>query len=373
MKAILSSIILLAALAPSLPHFNSLPEKPGLVEVSELDGKHTREKKLKKEFQVGANSNLNINNSYGNVDITTWDQNRVVIEVIIKTNGDDEEKVEEKLEEINVEFNQSSSGVSAKTRFSKERKSWWKEIFSGFDNVNMEVNYIVRAPVGNNLDISNDYGGIYLDQTTGNTRISCDYGKIDIGELRGRSNYLNFDYTRNSRVDYVTNAEINADYSDYVIEEAENLIVNADYTNSKIMKVSKLEFNCDYGSVEIDKVKELVGVGDYLTTKINRLFTSADLTLDYGSLSIEKVIKGTRKVNINTDYAGVKIGYDNEMNFRFDVKTSYGSVKGTDGMNIESNNQGNTSRNVSGTYGSGGNAASFSINTSYGSVQFSQQ
>ncbi|MUP45475.1 hypothetical protein E0K83_06915 [Gramella sp. BOM4] len=373
MKAILSSIILFAVLAPGIPSFNSITGKPGIMEVSELEGKHTREKKLKKEFQVNANSDLSIKNSYGNVDITTWDQNRVVIEVIIKTNGDDEEKVEEKLEDINVEFNQTSSGVSARTRFSKEEKSWWKEIFSGFNNVNMEVNYIIRAPESNNLDIDNDYGGIYIDKSTGNAKISCDYGKIDIGELRGRSNYLNFDYTRNSRVEYVTNAEVNADYSDYLIEEAENLIVNADYTDSKIMKVSKLEFNCDYGSVEIDKVKVLIGNGDYLTTKINRLFTSADLTLDYGSLSIGKVIKGARNININTDYAGVKLGYDNEMNFRFDVKTSYGSIKGTEGLNLEKSNQGNTSKNISGTYGSGGNAAAFNINTSYGNVQFSKQ
>ena len=338
-----------------------------------MEGKHTREKKIKKEFQVSANSNLNINNSYGNVDITTWNENRVVIEVIIKTNGNDEEKVEEKLEDINVDFNQSSSGVSAKTRFSKENKSWWKQIFDGFDNVNMQVNYIVRAPEGNHLDINNDYGGIYIDKTTGNAKINCDYGKIDIGELRGRSNYLNFDYTRNSRVGYVTNAEINADYSDYEIEEAEELMINADYTKSKIQKVARMEFNCDYGSIDVDKVKVLKGDGDYLTTKINRVFTSADLNLDYGSLSIEKVIKGARSVNINTDYTGVKIGYDNEMNFQFDVKTSYGGIDGLDGLNVQKRNQQNTSNSISGSYGSGNDGAQFNITTSYGSVKFSKE
>lgn len=375
MKAILSSILIFAVLAPSLPYFDSKTVNTCAIEKkwNELDGKHTREKKIKKEFNVSANSNLNIDNSYGNVDITTWDQNRVVIEVIIKTNGNDESKVEEKLEDINVEFNQTSSGVSAKTRFSKENKSWWKNIFEGFDNVNMEVNYIVRAPEGNNLDINNDYGGIYIDKTTGNAKINCDYGKIDIGELRGKSNYLNFDYTRNSRIEYVTSAEINADYSDYEVGEAEELMVNADYTKSRIQKVSKLDFNCDYGSIEVDKVKVLTGDGDYLTTKINRVFTSADLNLDYGSLSIEKVIKGTRSVNIDTDYAGVKIGYDNEMSFQFDVKTSYGGINGLDGLEVQKRNQGNTSNSVAGYYGSSSDGAKFSISTSYGSVKFNKQ
>ena len=336
-------------------------------------GKHTREKKVSKEFKVSANSNLEIDNSYGNVDITTWSENRVVIEVIIKVNGNDEDRVEEKLEDINIQFNQNSSGVKAKTHFSKENKSWWKTIFNGFDNVNMEVNYIIRAPETNNIDISNDYGGIYVDKLTGNARINCDYGKIDIGELRGKVNYLNFDYTRNSKIGYVKNVDINADYSDYEIEEAENVTINADYSDSKIQKAVNVEFNCDYGSISINKVKNLKGDGDYLTTKINRIFNSLELNQDYGSVSIEKIIKGTKNVSINTDYAGIKMGYDNEMSFKFDIKTSYGSIKGIDDLEVNKRRNESTSESISGRYGNGANAANINITTSYGSVSLNKQ
>ncbi len=373
MKTILSSLLMFAMLAPNLPFPDSRMDNIGTLERLVNDGKHTKEKKLRKEFNVSANSELNIDNSYGNVDITTWNENRVVIEVIIKTNGNDEEDVEEKLDEINVEFNQNSNGVSAKTHFSKDKRSWWKNLFDGFNNVNMEVNYIVKAPVGNKLDISNDYGGIYIDKTTGNAKINCDYGKIDIGELRGTSNFLNFDYTRNSRIGYVTNAEIRADYSDFEVDEAESLEVSADYTDSKVGKVTRMQFSCDYGSMNIDKVKELKGNGDYLTVKINRVFTSLDLTMDYGSLSVEKLIKGTRQVDINTDYAGVKLGYDNEMAFNFSVKTSYGDINGLDGLEVQKRNQQNTSNEVSGYYGSSNERGYVNISTSYGSVRFSKQ
>jgi len=374
MKTILSSILIFAVLAPGLPYFNANIATESCISLkNELNGKHTKEKKITKEFNVNSNSNLSINNSYGNVDITTWDEDRVVIEVIIKTNGNDEDKVRGKLEEINVDFDQSSSGVSAKTRFSREEKSWWKNIFGGFENVNMEVNYVIRAPEGNHLDINNDYGGIYIDKSTGNAKIRCDYGKIDIGELRGNSNYFNFDYTRNSRIGYVTNAEINADYSDYEIEEAGQLTISADYSKSKIGKVSKMEFNCDYGSVEVGKVKVLVGNGDYLTTKIDRVFNTLDLNMDYGSLSIEKIIKGARKIDINTDYAGVKIGYDNEMSFQFDIKTSYGGISGMEDLQVQKRDQGNSSHSISGHYGSSSNNAKINISTSYGSVQFNKK
>ncbi len=373
MKTILSSLIFLAVLATDTPYFDYGLGENDREEVSVKEGKHTKEKKIKKEFNVSATSDLNIDNSYGNVDVSTWDENRVVIEVTIRTNGDDEEKVENKLEDITVDFDQNSSGVTAKTHFSNEGKSWWKSLFDGFNNVNMEINYTIKAPVKNNLHLVNDYGGIYVDKTSGNTKINCDYGKIDIGELNGNSNYLNFDYTRNSRIGKVTNAEINADYSDYEVGEAGTLKVNADYTNSKIDKVSRMQFSCDYGSLNIDKVKELKGSGDYLTTKINRIFGSLDVSMDYGSLSIEKIIKGAREVNIKTDYTGVKIGYDNEMDFRFHVETSYGDISGLDGLQVNKRRQQNTSNEVSGYYGSENSSANINISTSYGSVSFSRK
>ncbi|APG59393.1 hypothetical protein [Christiangramia salexigens] len=369
MKALLFNLMVFAVLAPGLPYFDvEVPEhKSPNKELSEA--RHTREKKIKKQFEVASNSNLEIDNSYGNIDITTWEENRVIIEVIIKTSGNDEDRVQDKLDEINVEFNQSGTGVMAKTHFRKENRSWWKELLTGFDNVNMEVNYIIRAPVGNNLKLNNDYGGIYIDKTTGNTRINCDYGKIDIGELRGKTNILDFDYTKNSRIGYVTNIDINADYSGFEILEAETVKINADYTESRVKKASKLEFNCDYGSMEIDKVRSVKGDGDYLSTKINRVFNSLDINLDYGSLSIEKIIKGTKNVNIETDYAGVKIGYDNEMSFDFEVKTSYGNINGLEDLNVKIRNNRSSGDEVAGSYGSG-SGARFKISTSYGNVKF---
>ena len=56
-------------------------------------GKHTKEKTIHKEYNVNADALVKINNSYGNIDITTWSENRVVIDVKITTNGNNEEKV----------------------------------------------------------------------------------------------------------------------------------------------------------------------------------------------------------------------------------------------------------------------------------------
>ncbi len=367
MKTMLFKLLFLVALSPTIA-FCTNGDSP-----DNFKGRHTREKKISKQYNVNADAILKINNSYGNIDIKTWDQNRISIEVIIKTNGNDEQKVKEKLDEINVEFNQTSSGVSARTIFRRENSSWLSNIFGSSSNVNMEINYIVRAPATNNVDLSNDYGHIFIDKLTGNARISCDYGRLDIGELHGNNNQINFDYSRNSRFGYINRAVVNADYSEFTIEDAKSLEINADYTNSKIRRVESLKFSCDYGSLTVDKAKVINGSGDYLSTKIGELYQSANLNFDYGSASIERIMKGTGEVKINSDYTGLKIGYDPAQAFRFTVNTSYAGVKGIENFEMNKQNQSSNKRDYSGYHLNNSGNGNIIITSSYGSVTFLKQ
>ena len=48
-------------------------------------GKSTKEKTLHEEYTVSPNATVEIDNSYGNIDVVTWNENRVVIDVTITT------------------------------------------------------------------------------------------------------------------------------------------------------------------------------------------------------------------------------------------------------------------------------------------------
>lgn len=338
---------------------------------NELKGRYTKQKKITKEYNVSANSLLKVENSYGNIDITTWDQNKVEIEVIIKTNGNDEEKVQEKLDEIDVEFQNSSSGVYAKTLFERNASSWWNNLFGGGNNVNMEINYRIKAPARNNVDLDNDYGSITIDRLLGNAKISSDYGRLLIGELLGDNNQLSFDYTRNSSIGYVKRAKINADYSEYSIEEAGTLDISADYTTSHIRKVENISFNCDYGSIEINKSRNLKGQGDYVGVKLGSVYNTVDLNMDYGSASIQKIMKGVKNVKINSDYTSIRIGHDRGNPFSFKISTSFGGVKGIEGsgFTINKRNQSDSDNYYEGYFLSR-EGGTVDINMSFGSITF---
>lgn len=158
-----------------------------------------------------------------------------------------------------------------------------------------------------------------------------------IGELHGNNNELDFDYTRNSSIGYVRRAKVNADYSEFTIDEAGTLDLNADYTDSNILKVENLSFNNDGGSLKVEKIKNIKGKGDYLGIKLGLVYGSADINMDYGSLVIQKIMPDCKDINIDSDYTGVKLGYDSEASFNFQVKTSYGGVNGINNINFTVN------------------------------------
>ncbi len=332
-------------------------------------GKYTKEKIIKKEYTVNKDALLKVSNSYGNLTLTSWNENRIVIEVHVKTNGNNEEKVQKKLDEISVDFDASSSMVSAKTRFNENKNSWgWN--WGKNNNVNMQINYVIKLPIKNSVNLNNDYGSIVLDRIDGHAKINCDYGRLEIGELRGRNNQLNFDYTSKSTIDFMESGTINADYSGFSVSQAGDLIIKADYTNSTIEKMGNLDYNSDYGKIEIGEVRNVQGTGDYITVKLGTVHGNVDVTADYGSVRINEMASDAGNLQIRSDYTGVKIGYNSAYHFNFEIKTSYAGVSGKDDFQMNISEVKNTSKYYKGFYGSANSGNSVDVSSDYGGITF---
>ncbi len=331
------------------------------------DGKYRykKEKTIKKEFNVNANANLKIDNSFGNVDIVSWSENRIVIEVHITTEGNNEVTIKKRLDAIDVNFIASPSAVSAKTIFNKNGGKNW---FGNNNNTSMEINYTVKMPRTNSLDLNNDYGSINLNKLEGHAKISCDYGQMIIGELMAENNLLNFDYTSKTTIGYMKSGKINADYSDFTLDKVGKLNLNADYTNSKITEVSNINYNCDYGKITIEKVGSLLGRGNYISHKIGTVSGDLNINADYGSIKIERLTPTVNNVIIKAGYTGINIGYDNQLNFNFSIDMKYASLNGKSNLIVQHSDKRNSSEKLSGFYGSENSGNNININSKYGGV-----
>ncbi|MGK0411886.1 MAG: hypothetical protein ACJA1B_000070 [Polaribacter sp.] len=329
--------------------------------------KHEKSKTIKKEYTVNKDATVALDNKYGNLNITTWDKNRVEIEVTITVKGDDLDSVEDKLESIDVTFENSASWVSAKTNFGKEKKSW--SFWGTNKNINYQINYRVKIPKTNSVDLDNDYGNIYLGDLSGKADINCDYGKISLGELSADDNSINLDYCSSSNIVFMHSGNVNLDYSKITIEKAGTLKVNMDYSTLKIETVENINFNGDYGSIAIDEATHVDGNSDYLSMSFGTILKNFTVDTDYGAIAIKRLAKDFETVDINSEYTGIRIGVNADTVFDFTLDLQYASFK-TDDDNVEFYKKiTKSSKNYyEGKFGKGNSNSSIKIKSQYGGV-----
>ncbi|PHQ55601.1 MAG: hypothetical protein COC16_04855 [Lutibacter sp.] len=341
---------------------------PLTITATDKKGKYTKTKTINKEFKVSENATLNVKNKYGNIVITTWDKNQIEIEVTITTNGNDEGKVEKRLEQINVEFDASSSNVWAKTIIEKSSSSW--NLWGNKHNVNMQINYLVKMPITNNVDLSNDYGAISIDKLEGTAKIDCDYGKLTIGELLNSDNRIELDYTNKSIIEFMNDGEIDADYSRLHIEKSGKTKLNSDYSHLSFGTVENLEYDCDYGDLKIENVGNIYGNSDYMHTTVDKLSGTGNFDSDYGSIKIKELGENFKTLKVEASYTHIKFGLNPSVSFNISASLSYGKLKYDDGFTFNKEIKKSSSKYYEGYYNSSNSTNSITLKSSYGSVSF---
>ncbi|MGV8945999.1 MAG: hypothetical protein ACOH1N_06190 [Lutibacter sp.] len=339
---------------------------PLAITATDEKGKFTQNKVIQKEFKVNKDATLNISNKYGNIDIVTWNENKIAIIVKITTNGDNEDKVKKRLEEITVDFSSSSTSVSAKTMIDKNSSSW--NLWGKNNNVNIEINYQIKMPVTNNVNLTNDYGGINLNKLEGSSKINCDYGKLNIGELLNSNNTINIDYTNNSTIQYMKDGVINANYSTLYINKSGRTKLNADYSQLSFGMLINLDFNCDYGDLKIKTIGNLKGNSDYMNISVGKLNGSGEFNIDYGTLKIDELGQNFKDLNIQSSYTHVKLGLHPNASFDITAALSYSGFKHGDRFTFNKEIEKSTSKYYEGYYNSPNTGNKISIKSSYGSV-----
>mmetsp|Transcript_9604 Transcript_9604/g.11182 ORF Transcript_9604/g.11182 Transcript_9604/m.11182 type:complete len:362 (-) Transcript_9604:816-1901(-) len=343
-----------------------------LITSANIDGKkQEKSRTINKEYKVNADAKVSINNKYGDLNITTWDKNRVEIEVTITVKGDDLDQVEERLESIDVEFQASSNFVSAKTIFEKEQKGWsfWKKS----RNLSYKINYKIKMPITNNVDLDNDYGSIYLGDLNGQADINCDYGKITVGQLSANNNNINLDYCSSSNIDFMKSGNVNVDYSKITIDETKNAKVNSDYSTVKFGKSGSVDFNIDYGSIAIEEVNDVHGNSDYASMRFGTIFKNLTIDTDYGGISVKRLAKGFENVVIDGQYAGIKIGVDKDAKFNFILDLQYAGFKyDDDQMEFFKKISKTTKKYYEGKFGKGDSNSRIKIRSQYGGVSIKE-
>jgi hypothetical protein len=338
-----------------------------LVVFANTDPKQEKSKTLKKEYSVDRDATVDIDNKYGNINITTWNKNRVEITVVITVKGNNLSTVEKKLRGIDVDFNATSSRVSAKTRFNNSSSNW--SFWGKSKNISYKVHYTIKMPASNNVDLDNDYGNILIDQINGTADINCDYGKLIIGDLNNSNNDINIDYCNGSSINFMKSGSINADYSKLTVDKTDKVKINSDYSTVRIETANTVTYNTDYGSLIIDDANNISGNSDYASIRLGTVSKNLNIKADYGSIKIKELARGFNKAEITSEYAGITIGTKANNNFNFVMNLQYSRFRyNDDNVEMYKSIEKSSKKYYEGTYGKGKSNSKLIIKSQYGGV-----
>jgi len=325
-----------------------------------------KQKSIKKAYFVNLDAGLNIDNSYGTIFVTTWDEDKIELDILIKVSGDRENWVNERINDINVDITALKGLISAKTVIANSSSK-----YKGKNN-SFEINYIVKIPKNGSVKLNNKYGNITTTDLFANTDINCKYGKINLGKLNGNRNAILMQYCTDSSIDFLKNGTVNAKYSEIKIGEVVKLDLISDYTDVVIQESGDVKYLSKYGTIKIQNVNSLDASGNYLTIKIGSVFNQLRLNTKYSNVGISSINAKANNIAIVAGYSGISIGYQPNYFFDFNVSVKYADFKYDSDLDIYSKEDNNNSKLYSGFNKKKG-INNLSVISDYGNVSLTKK
>lgn len=294
------------------------------VPVFSLAGKGAEDVKKKrtinKSYAVTADDKLEIENSFGNVIVSTWDKNEITVDIEIGARASSEEKAQDIMNEIDVKETHNGNIIAYKTKVG-EIHNGKNKTGNGDEERAFYIDYIVHMPSGNRLSLENSFGKTSVPDFNGLVNLTSKFGSLNTGKL--------------------TNVDaIDVEFGKAAITEVSNGKVvfkfNKESTIGKVSGNVKItsEFSHNVQVNVGDNIKELSVFESYSGVRMivtKSLSAEFDIHTSFGSFHNDSEFRIREKREDDRDY-GPHFDKDyngkaGEGNARIKIKSSFGSVR----------------------------------------------
>ncbi len=268
-------------------------------------------KAVNKSYNVSSSDKLDIQNSFGKVEVHTWNKNEIKVDVHIEVSANTSDLAQKMIDRISVADSKSGNTISFKTSIgnmnnTKEQKS------------TMNINYSIYMPASNPLEISNEFGATVIPDFNGEVELSSKFGSLTTGNLPNVKN-------------------INVEFGKGKFENIKDGAVSVKYSKAEFGKLSgKMKLNLEFCSG--------------IVMNLDNSLTGLDVKASYSSINLKP---------------------SPDLSASYSISTSYGSLKNRTAIKFEGGEEDHDKgpkfdHQYSGRSGSGG--IQIKVNTSFGNV-----
>lgn len=283
-----------------------------------------KSKKINKTFQVDEQDVVGIRNSFGRIYVSSWDEPTLEVEaeVIVRSRYDD--RIEDMLEGIKIDFDERGNGVFMRSEVEVSTKN----------NEEFEINFTLKLPRSNPLDIKNSFGDIYLGDRSGEVEIELDYGELKAGDL-SMGGELKLSFVK-ADINSFANGQIVLRYCDYFsLDETNEIELDQHYSEIEIDQVNSIDMRSRYGQAEFGIVGDMEVNVQFTDFTIESLLSSLDMSARYATdFSLDHVSRNFNFIDIEGNYGSYSIELEDGLQANFKGDFKYASMR-TMGVDID--------------------------------------
>jgi len=270
-------------------------------------------KVIKKEYTVNPDAQVILENKFGQIHCNNWDKNLVSIEIRITVTAPSQEKATKLLDLVNIVSDGTPSNVQVRTVFGKEG-------FSGNSKVN--VDYTVNMPATVNLNLTNKFGDVFLNDLSGKGNFNIAYGNMEINKLMNSDNVIDIKFGKGD-IQYITGAMVSLKYSEMKVEYAGSLFVDSKFSNLEGGKIISLSLGFEGGKVDVDNSSAVTGKSKFSDLSFSHIDKKVDLDIQYGNCDVDQLAADFSLVSVRNKYGDVSVNIPAGTSYTLDADLKF--------------------------------------------------
>lgn len=295
-------------------------------------------KTINREFGTIANGMTALYNKYGKINVNTWQNNSVKIDITIVVNANEQRSADKMFDRIKFNFTSTAGYIKAETVI-EQGNDWWPGESSCQD---FKINYEVWMPAGNQLDLKNKYGNSYVGAMNnkliaeikyGDLRTETINGDIDLnmaygnGTIAGVQNVYGSMSNGELSLGSTKDIQLDTKYSELSADRAGLVCITSKYDHFDIGSLTELRLQTKYSSMKVKQARSVYITGQYTDVAAGVISDIIDVDMSYGDLKVGSVGKTFSSVNINAKYTDVEVVTERGSAFRFNAEGSYTDLR----------------------------------------------
>lgn len=342
-------------------NFFSIMKSIDLEDLSKITSSYKDEATYKNSFSINAKNKeeLQLLNSFGNVEITDGQGENIEIETEIRIRYNDKAYADELSKSIiKIDENGSSIRVLSDLDSSKYDKDRAGEI---------SVSYNVRVPEHIKANIENMFGDIIVENIKKSVEINNQHGNIEVMNINGTIKLKNS--FGNTVVDSIgESVEVDSKHGEVLVKNVES--------NTKILnKFGRIEakdiggnlnIENEHGDIKVENIKgDLYTYDKFGNIEVDNANKFIKIISNNGNISYKTHEVIEKGVEIENEFGNIDISIPSNQKGSFNIMAELGEIKNRLGLKVT---EGITDQSINGSIGN--SDVKFYIRSKNGNINF---